>query len=163
METSNKPFAAYPTEPVDIAEWEDLLVRFEIMPRALRNTLERVSVVAAAREALLRLLAREEWAVETFAALREGSAASAPPAEAQVAMDPGGDLEDLAVRIAQRRAKNFAQVQRRGLEVWGWSAPLGEHGRVTTFQLLRWLVAGDVAALAALRGAAGAGSGVGAC
>lgn len=163
METSNKSFAAYPAEPADIAEWEDLLVRFEIMPRALRNTLERVSLEDAARAALLRLLAREEWAVETFGALREASAASAPPSEAEEPLDPGGDLEDLAVRIAQRRAKNFAQVQRRGLEVWGWSAPLGEHGGVTTFQLLRWLVAGDVAALAALRAAARADSGAGAC
>jgi len=163
METTLKSFAAYPAEPVDIAEWEDLLVRFEIMPRALRNTLERVAAEGAAREALLKLLAREEWAVETFGALREGNAASAPPAETEVATDPGGDLEDLAVRIAQRRAKNFAQVQRRGLEVWGWSAMLGEHEKVTTFQLLRWLVAGDVAALAALRGAARADSGAGAC
>ena len=57
------------------------------------------------------------------------------------------------------RARNFAMVQRRGVDVWEWAGEL-DGVRVTVYQLLSWLMRRDAEALAALRSPAPA---VGAC
>jgi hypothetical protein len=58
---------------------------------------------------------------------------------------------DIARRFASLRARTFAMVQRRGLEVWEWSAPLDGSQPVTVHQLLQWLVYCDGRLLAELR------------
>jgi hypothetical protein len=45
-------------------------------------------------------------------------------------------------------------VQRRGLEVWQWSAPLGGGGSATVHQVLLWLSTRDAELLSGLRAAA---------
>jgi hypothetical protein len=78
------------------------------------------------------------------------------------AMDAGGDARWLADRFAAVRARNFAMVQRRGVDVWEWAGEL-DGLRVTVYQLLSWLMRSDAALLAALRGPRLAAGGVTAC
>jgi hypothetical protein len=153
--------ASYPALPADVAEWEDLLVRMEIMPRALRGTLEEIPGDERRLATLRGLLEREarvgEW-LERVAIGAPATGGRPAPAES-----PGARW--IADRFAGVRARNFAMLQRRGVDVWEWSGELdGEP--VTVYQLLAWLVHADAGALAALRepaGPAGALSGVSAC
>jgi hypothetical protein len=140
-------FAAHPARPAEVAEWEDLLVRLEIMPRALRNVLEGVpGETAAALAALRALVDRERLLHAWFRALLADAAADVPgPDGVRLA---AGELADWFTRL---RARTFAMVQRRGLEVWEWEAELAGHGRVSSFQLLCEAVRQDVGTLAELR------------
>ena len=144
--------------PPAVAEWEDLLVRLEIMPRALRGTLEDSRVDEdAEREVLFELLDREirvgRWLEEVASGTGEPHALQPPPRT---------DTRWLEERFASVRARNFAMVQRRGVDVWAWAGRL-EGARVTVYQLLTGLVRADATALAALRDRNGAASGVPAC
>jgi hypothetical protein len=148
--------AALPAVPPSVAEWEDLLLRMEIMQRVLRNTLETVADGdPAAREVLEALVAREARVGEWLDAFSGGPGRA--PRDAGGAAGPGA----LADRFGSLRARNFAMLQRRGLEVWRWTADLPGHGEVSAFQVVTWLVAHDVRALAALRGRSE--TGMGAC
>lgn len=137
--------------------WEDLLVRFEIMPRVLRVTLEEAGGGGgAAAEILRRLIARED---ELSVWIREASAAGGEAVRA--APTPAGDVRELADRFASLRARNFAMLQRRGVEVWAWSAPLATGAQTTALQMVGDWVGSDAEALRALRG--GVQLGVAAC
>jgi hypothetical protein len=100
--------------------------------RLLREAVEREAAVGAFLEAAAGL----ERATDTRSA------------------DVGDDPETLALRFASLRARSFAMVQRRGLEVWEWSAPLPQGGSASVYQLLLWLAARDGELLADLRAAA---------
>jgi hypothetical protein len=127
--------------------WEDLLVRFEIMPRVLRVTLEEAGGTGgAAAEILRRLIAGED---ELSAWIREASAAGGDAGGAAPAA--AGDVQELADRFASLRARNFAMLQRRGVEVWEWSAPLATGERTTALQMVSDRVGSDAEALRALR------------
>jgi hypothetical protein len=63
-------------------------------------------------------------------------------------------------RFVALRGRNFAAVQRRGLEVWGWTAEAPGMGSVTAYQLILASVALDSRTLAEMRDAL---RGVGAC
>jgi hypothetical protein len=128
--------------------WEDLLVRFEIMPRVLRVTLEEAGGTdGAAAEILRRLIASED---ELSAWIREASAAGGDPVHP--APGSAGDLRELADRFASLRARNFAMLQRRGVDVWDWTAPLAAGERMTALRVLGDQVRSDAEALRALRG-----------
>ena len=147
--------ASLPALPPAVAEWEDLLVRLEIMPRALRGTLEGCAagdpgLRAALRELLSRDLRVGQW-LERAAFGDAGQAPLQPAADA--------DARWLEERFAAVRARNFAMVQRRGVDVWEWAGEL-DGVRVTVYQLLSWLMRRDAAALAALRSPV---AGMGAC
>lgn len=151
--------AALPAVPASVGEWEDLLVRLEIVPRVVRNSIEEVTDVATAAAALAAAVTRERsvgaW-LEAAAGIalesrRHGDEASAAATT---------DLYHLALRFASLRARTFAMVQRRGLEVWGWEHPLHDpsagaeataRGSATAHQLLLALARSDGALLAALR------------
>ena len=49
------------------------------------------------------------------------------------------------------RNRNFAMVQRRGIDVWDWGAAVDLSPRVSVYQVLARLAQGDVDALARLR------------
>jgi hypothetical protein len=134
-----------PVAPASELEWEDLLVRLEIVPRVVRNTLEEVSGPAAA-ETLARMVATEAAVGRWLEAIATGGAA---PAAAP--LDGQADAESLSRRFASLRARTFAMVQRRGLEVWRWEAGLEDGAPVSAYQLLSALAAHDGAALAELR------------
>lgn len=142
--------ADLPRLPAEIPEWEDLLVRFEIMARALRVTMEEARLSAAAAAPILRRILREE--AELAAWLHRATTGEEPheasPAHQNAA---GDDPRRLADRFASLRARNFAMLQRRGIDVWEWSAPLGDAGPVTAYQMVTGLVQADAEALRDLR------------
>ena len=135
---------ALPASPPGVAEWEDLLVRLEIMPRALRGTLDDLHQGAQVREILRDLLDRETRAGEWLESVAGGGAH--PRVESGY-----GDARWLSDRFAAVRARNFAMVQRRGVEVWGWAAETPDGTHATVYQLLTWLMRSDATILAALR------------
>jgi hypothetical protein len=140
-----------PRPPSEI-EWEDLLIRLEIVPRVVLHTLEEADPAAPRLVALLGEVVRREAGVgrwlESIAA-----AAGAGPAPAAVE-EPEGDAEWLSRRFASLRARTFALVQRRGLEVWGWAGEVSPGRSATVHQLLSWLAEQDGSALLGLRQAA---------
>ncbi|HEX5726048.1 MAG TPA: hypothetical protein VFX98_11320, partial [Longimicrobiaceae bacterium] len=65
--------ASLPARPPSAAEWEELLVRLEIAPRAARLALEDAGARAGAlRGPLLHLVRRERWLARALEALRDG-------------------------------------------------------------------------------------------
>ena len=139
--------AAISARPPAIAEWEDLLVRIEIMPRALRGALEEPREERAEALASLEALLERELRVGRWlevAAFGDAEQRALPPPEL--------DSRSLSERFAAVRARNFAMVQRRGVDVWEWAGEL-DGTTVTVYQLLCWLVGSDAEVLAAIRGA----------
>ena len=151
-------YGSYPAAPPSEVEWEDLLVRYELGPRALRVALEDVEGDAAADETvgdLLRVLVLHELqAAALLAAMRDGRLVSTEPRIAMLGHGPRAAYE----RYAELRGRNFAAVQRRGIEVWGWRTEAPHAGPVTAHQLILASTALDGETLAgvrqALRGAA---------
>lgn len=139
--------ALLPPVPPSVAEWEDLLLRMEIMQRVLRNTLEGVPDSDARAGEVLAGLVRREAEVGGWLEAVSGVPGRSSAVETAA---PAG-LRALADRFVSLRARNFAMLQRRGLEVWRWTASFAGHGEVSAFQTITWLVAEDVRALAALR------------
>ncbi len=146
----DESIAGVPPHPPSIAEWEDLLVRLEIAPRALRVTLEDASPDDAEVRALVAAAAaREAVRQRAMEALQAG--APLPLDDAPEA--PGGpdDVPSLAERFRSLRMRTFAMAQRRGVDVWAWQSS-DEAGRtLTVYQLFTRMVRDDGALLAALR------------
>lgn len=143
--------ATIPPRPESVAEWEDLLVRLEIAPRVVRNAIDEVVDAGEASRVLSEAATRERtigrW-LETASRIDRTRGAD------RVAGAPGKDPAELAYRFASLRARTFAMVQRRGLDVWQWEGALGEGPSVTAHQLLFWLARRDARLLADLRNAA---------
>ena len=148
----------HPAAPPSEVEWEELLVRYELAPRALRIALDDAEPDGAARERtgdLLRALVVNELQVAAlFAAMRDGTPVRTEKRIEMMSGDPRAACE----RFAALRGRNFAAVQRRGLEVWGWRTEAPIWGTVTAHQLILASTALDAETLAgvreALRGAA---------
>jgi hypothetical protein len=142
--------ARLPETPPSEVEWEDLLFRLELMLRALRVVLE--DAPGAPRpsgvDEILEEMVRRERFVGDF--LERAAAPVEAEKGAAARSDPTG--EDPVQLFLRLRARNFAMVQRRGIEVWKWSGWAEDDGRATVYQVLSQLAAGDVAALAELRG-----------
>lgn len=143
-----RTIAALPARPDEIPEWEDLLVRFEILPRVLRVTLEEAARTRSDSAGILRrMLETESAAAAWIDAASPGGAGGGDWRGAPADDDP----QALADRIGSLRARNFAMLQRRGIDVWEWTAPLGQAGPVTAYQVVAALVRDDAAALEAIR------------
>lgn len=148
----------YAAAPPSEVEWEELLVRYELASRALRIALDGAEPDAAARERigdLLRALVVNELQVAAlFAAMRDGIPVRTEPRIEILSGDPRA----AHARFTELRGRNFAAVQRRGLEVWGWRTEAPMWGTVTAHQLILASTALDAETLAgvreALRGAA---------
>lgn len=145
---------SFPARPPGIAEWEDLLVRYEIGPRALRVALGDAEDRAAAPEAVLdqlrALVVHEAQTEALLAAMRDRAHVRE---QARMEMMPA-DARRLYERYQRLRERNFNAVQRRGLEVWEWQAehPAGG-GRISAYQLLNAGAELDGESLALIRGA----------
>jgi hypothetical protein len=141
----------YPAAPPSEVEWEELLVRYELTPRALRAVLDDVELEGGARDRvgdLLRALVVNELQVtELFAAMRDARPVLREPRIEMMSAEPRAAYE----RFAALRGRNFAAVQRRGLEVWGWRAESPETGSVTAHQLILASTALDAETLAGVR------------
>lgn len=159
----DSPFAAFPARPGDVGEWEELLVRFELAPRAVRFALDPAPAgldtpdpaLAGVAAELHALAEREAEAWGWMQALREAAPLGGWEEAGEVPADGarGGSvpLRDDLQRFSSLRARNFAWVQRRGLEVWEWQAAHPRFGEVTAFQLISWLVRHDGQRLARVR------------
>ncbi|HEX2189787.1 MAG TPA: hypothetical protein VHG51_12850 [Longimicrobiaceae bacterium] len=142
-----------PRHPPSIAEWEDLLVRLEIAPRALRVTLEDAPAGDEELRALVSDAAGREAARQrTMEALQAGGPL---PGDASVAAPahPEGrtDARALAETFGSLRMRTFAMAQRRGVDVWAWEGTDAEGETLTVYQLFTRMVRDDARLLAALR------------
>jgi hypothetical protein len=138
---------ALPAEPPSEVEWEELLLRIEIGPRALRLAVEDAGEGPDALRPLRAAVLEEALLNGMLEAMAAGGGA---PAEATIeALED--DAAGLARRFASLRARTFAMVQRRGLGVWGWRLAGGPWDGATAHQLLQAAAARDGRVLAAVR------------
>jgi hypothetical protein len=147
-----RDFAAHPQAPPSEVEWEDLLLRMEMAQRALRLAVEDAGGRDPALAAELHAAAlAEAWLGYALDRIRQGEpfvrggnfALEMPEAETE---------EETYLRAAtSRRARNFAMLQRRGIDVWAWAAEVRGHGRVTVYQLISATVRADAERLARIR------------
>lgn len=135
-----------PARPPSEVEWEDALLRLELMVRALRAVADEAD--AGVLHAHLGTMLEREGSVAAWLEARAGVERTG---SGQAALE---SMRDEPARLIDRfislRSRNFAMVQRRGLEVWDWSGAYGAH-EVTAFQLLSWLTTRDVSALEGVR------------
>jgi hypothetical protein len=141
-----------PIRPPSEVEWEDLLLRLELMTRALRNTVEDRDLAAALpllQEMVMREASVGAW-LERHAvgAIGELGTKNAAKCRDETTWE---DPADAVARIVSLRSRNFAMVQRRGLGVWDWRSEFEGEGPVNAYQLLFWLMSQDVSSLALLR------------
>lgn len=138
---------SHPPRPGSEPEWEDLLLRIEVVPRVVRFTLE-APPSAAAPAVLGEMIGREAAVGRWLEAL---ATPGGPAGPASPAPEARGDVQVLAHQFASLRARTFAMVQRRGLEVWRWEAEFEGGPAVSVHQVLSALAEADGAALASLR------------
>jgi hypothetical protein len=139
-----------PPHPSHVADWEDLLVRLEIAPRALRVTLED----APTDDPEVRgLVARAAAAERVFQRMMEAMRTGAPLPDPEPALpeEAGDDARTLAETYTSVRMRTFAMAQRRGVDVWAWESPDAEGRALTVYQLFSRMVKEDARLLAALR------------
>jgi hypothetical protein len=139
-----------PPHPAHVADWEDLLVRLEIAPRALRVTLEDAP---AGDPGVRALVARAAAAERVFQRMMEAMQAGDPLPDPASAASPetGDDARTLAETYTSLRMRTFAMAQRRGVDVWAWQSPDAEGRALTVYQLFNRMVREDARLLAALR------------
>jgi hypothetical protein len=140
-----------PPHPAHVADWEDLLVRLEIAPRALRVTLEDAPADdPEVRAVVARAAARERVFQRAMEAMQDGD--PLPDLAAPAVEEGGGDTRSLAEAFTSLRMRTFAMAQRRGVDVWAWQAADAEGRTLTVYQLFTRMVREDARLLAALRG-----------
>ena len=137
-----------PERPPSEVEWEDLLVKLDIAPRAVRAAVEDAGPGAAVLSVLTDAVAREAWFAEALARL---SAGETLPAENAPGERDDASAAVLLETLDRARGRNFAQVQRRGLGVWDWRAPTAGGGEMTGYQLLQHMQRFDGETIARLR------------
>lgn len=156
MPSEAEVWSRFPQRPPHIAEWEDLLIRFEVGPQAVRHLLDDAALAPGSTDAasavtgLLTtwvdaeaILATRLWTMRTGEA--PPPSATAPPADSP---DHPAALLD---RFARLRMRNFVMVQRRGLDVWDWKWSGSGMPDVSAFQLLGAAALRDVRQLELLR------------
>lgn len=148
------PFTLAPRPPSEV-EWEELLVRLEITPRALRLAVEDAGGDSPGARAVLQgALGREMWWDHILPDLRAGNPILG---EFSLDIERNGrepDAGAMADAFARMRERNFAQVQRRGLGVWDWESPVqGLGATLTAYQVLQYIARMDGEMLASLRAA----------
>lgn len=147
---------SFPARPPSEVEWEDLLVRVEIAPRALRVAVEDAPGDHPAVVGVLRRGVEGERALQaTLEAIVDGREAGGVPAAGSPAGDGlPADPEALLSEYIRLRMRSFVMVQRRGLNVWDWTVRGGPFDGATAYQLFQAAARMDGHLLAALRGAA---------
>lgn len=140
----------HPPRPVSEVEWEDLLLRIEVMPRALRFALEEMGRDSSRVAEVLRDLAENEDRARRFLEAALGLEANSVPT-ADEATQPIALKADAMDRFMRLRVRNFAMAQRRGIAIWELSVPVESGERATVHQLFAYLAETDARALKALR------------
>lgn len=140
-----------PARPPSEVEWEDLLVRVEIMPRALRVAVED----APPDDGDLRSILQRAVAMEAKLQLQLMAMVDdvpMPDARGVAALQDGiSTAEELVAEYGRWRTRNFVMLQRRGINVWEWRVRGGDQDGATAYQLLLAAAARDGELLAAVR------------
>ena len=148
--TETDPRSLPPRPPSEV-EWEDLLVRVEIAPRALRLAVEEAPGDDPRVAEVMQSGVRAEAALQaTLEAIIDGREAGDPTP----AVHLPGDAAGLLAEYTRLRMRSFVMAQRRGLDVWDWTVCGGPWDGATAFQLFQAAAHRDGALLAAVRGAA---------
>jgi hypothetical protein len=140
-----------PERPPSEVEWEDLLVRVEIAPRALRVAVEDAPEGHPAVTEALRMGVMAEMV------LQDMLEAIVEDREARDGFGVEGMEDDalaLVARYARLRLRSFVMVQRRGLNVWDWTVRGGPYSGATAYQLFQGAARMDGMLLNAVRRAA---------
>lgn len=140
-----------PARPPSEVEWEDLLVRVEIAPRALRVAVEDApaghpGVTAALRTGVMA----EALLQDMMEAMVDGREAADGFGLEGLEDDP----QALVARYARLRTRSFVMMQRRGLNVWDWTVRGGPYPGATAYQLFQGAARMDGMLLGAVRQAA---------
>jgi hypothetical protein len=147
---------AFPARPPSEVEWEDLLVRVEIAPRALRIAMEDAPPGDPRLVDVLRMAVLFESQLQhMLLAMIDGREVEEGFGVAGVAGDPAV-LVDEYVRL---RYRSFLMVQRRGVNVWDWTVLGGEWGGATAYQLFQAAAHRDGVLLASVRRTSRQGAG----
>ncbi|HEU0014973.1 MAG TPA: hypothetical protein VFQ45_14895 [Longimicrobium sp.] len=142
-----------PARPPSEVEWEDLLVRVEIAPRALRVAVEDAPPAHPGLSHVLGMAVMAETVLQRMLeAMVDGRALPADFAVGSEGMP--GDAAALVAEYARLRFRSFVMVQRRGLDVWDWRVRGGPYEGATAYQLFQAAAQTDGVLLAAVRGAA---------
>lgn len=145
--------ASLPERPPSEVEWEELLVRLEIAPRALAIAVEETPPADPGVINALRSGVQREWELRAVLEAMYAGRETSPPAGPEPAAETGP--AELLEEFARLRARNFAFVQRRGVDVWGWRAEGGPFGGATAYQLLLDTMRNDRTLLERIRRARG--------
>ena len=142
-------FGRFPAHPPSEVEWEELLARMEIAPRALRLAVDdsRADPEALAAELVSAVLA-EVWLSAAIEAMEHGETVRSSDGGGMEGAGEG--LDGLAASYVRLRTRNFVRLQRRGIDVWAWSADV-DGAPTTMHQVLAAVVAADGARLARVR------------
>ncbi len=141
-----------PARPPSEVEWEDLLVRVEIAPRALRVAVEDAPAGhPGVTEALAHGVIAERDLQGMLEAVVDGRELPERMEDAGVAFD---DAPSLVAEYARLRMRSFVMVQRRGLNVWDWTVLGGPYPGATAYQLFQCAARRDGLLLDAVRRAA---------
>ena len=145
----------FPARPPSEVEWEDLLVRVEIAPRALRIAVEDApGDHPEVADVLRQGVAAEAALQEMLEAIIDGREARDATGSEGMPADPVA----LLAEYARLRMRSFVMVQRRGLNVWDWTVRGGPYDGATAYQLFQAAAQQDGALLAAMRQAARGGT-----
>jgi hypothetical protein len=125
---------ALPVRPPSEVEWEDLLVRLEIAPRALRIAVEEAP---ADHPDLLDLLRLGVMAEAVLREQLESMIDGRPVLDGIGVESVPDDTASLVAEIGRLRYRNFLMVQRRGINVWEWTLQGGGMTGVTSYQLFQ--------------------------
>ncbi|HEX5872863.1 MAG TPA: hypothetical protein VFY65_20670 [Longimicrobium sp.] len=141
-----------PARPPSEVEWEDLLVRVEIMPRALRVAIEDAPEGHSGVARVLQMGVMAEMALQQMLeAMVDGREL---PEDSGLGVEGmPGDPQALLAEYARLRFRSFVMVQRRGLNVWDWKVRGGAYPGATAYQLFQAAAQTDGMLLAAIRGA----------
>ncbi|NNC30133.1 hypothetical protein HKM21_12730 [Longimicrobium terrae] len=142
----------FPERPPSEVEWEDILLRVEIAPRALRVAIDDV---APGHPGLAPVLQTAVLGERILHLQFEALAAGEPSPETADIDGIGADPAVLADDFVRLRSRTFAMVQRRGLNVWEWRVRGGPFDGATSYQLLQSTAAADGAWLKAIRSMTG--------
>ena len=147
-----------PARPPSEVEWEDLLVRLEIMPRALRVAIEDAPAGhSGVVDALRTGVAAEAALQQMLEAMVDGREL---PADSGFGVEGmRGDAQALLAEYARLRTRSFVMVQRRGLNVWDWTVRGGACPGATAYQLFQAAAVRDGEILSAVRETARGSSG----
>lgn len=150
---TGSPYAAFPALPPGVAEWEDLLLRFELGPRIAKTVLDEIpgeqwdqpvgTDPRSPCDHLAHLAACEDDLQVWIGASHPVSSVLPPERDARAHLE----------RFSRLRDRNFAALQRRGVEVWEWTAAHPRWGETTVFQLLSVAVRHDGRHISRMRAA----------